>query len=160
MSLRGSSSSGLRRESKPSTFRLGRKEDPSGAVTGKGTVAGGTLISPPVRRNLPGKIAPFNNPLFDPEATSAATARSPSMSSAGDGGEKGGADEAPTHPKSFGGDAMVPARGSGGQIEPAEEFDHTSNWDERESVGLDGPEVSIGGEVNLDDDVVVEEEPA
>ena len=108
-------------------FRLGRKEDPSGAVTGKGTVAGGTLISPPVRRNLPGKIVPFNNPLFDPEATSAATACSPSMSSAGDGGEKGGADEAPTHPKSFGGDAMVPARGSGGQIEPAEEFDHTSN---------------------------------
>ena len=90
MSLHGSSSSGLRRESKPSRFRLGRKEDPSGAMTGKGTVAGGTLISPPVRRNLPGKIVPFNNPLFDPEATSAATARSPSMSSAGDGGEKGG----------------------------------------------------------------------
>lgn len=34
-----------------------------------------------------------------------------------------------------------------------------SNWDERESVGLDGPEVSIDGEVHLDDDVVVEEEP-
>lgn len=41
-----------------------------------------------------------------------------------------------------------------------EEIDNSSNWDERESTGMDGPAVRVDGDVDLDDDVVVEEEPA
>ncbi|KAE8810689.1 hypothetical protein D1007_12620 [Hordeum vulgare] len=81
------------------------------------------------------------------------------MSSTGDGGEKGGAGEAPTHPKSPGTDEMVPKRDRRDQIALLEEIDNTSNWDERASMGLDGPDVRVDGVVDFDDDVVAEEEP-
>ncbi|KAI5020249.1 hypothetical protein ZWY2020_045137 [Hordeum vulgare] len=81
------------------------------------------------------------------------------MSSTGDGGEKGGAGEAPTHPKSSGFDEMVPKQDRRDQIALLEEIDNTSNWDERAGVGLDGPDTRVDGVVDFDDDVVAEEEP-
>ncbi|KAI5013461.1 hypothetical protein ZWY2020_034573 [Hordeum vulgare] len=54
---------------------------------------------------------------------------------------------------------MVSVQDRRDQIELVEEIDNTRNWDERESVGLDGPKVRVDSKVDMDDDVVVEEQP-
>ncbi|KAI5014013.1 hypothetical protein ZWY2020_055403 [Hordeum vulgare] len=146
-------------KSSPPRFCRGRKDRSYVDVGNKESEEGELLVNVPARRKIPIQIEPCEFRLLGNNYTPDSQARSPSMSSTGDGGEKGGAGEAPTHPKSPGTDEMVPKRDRRDQIALLEEIDNTSNWDERASMGLDGPDVRVDGVVDFDDDVVAEEEP-
>ncbi|KAI4971987.1 hypothetical protein ZWY2020_002912 [Hordeum vulgare] len=116
---------------------------------------GGSPLSHLAPCNPPGKIVAFNNLLFD-LSSSVVSSRLLSMSFDGDAGEGG---EAPIHPKSLDDDTIGDGTVTRVLIVPTQEFVHNNNWDEREAVGQDGPNVRIDGEVHLDDDIVVEDEP-
>jgi hypothetical protein len=104
--------------------------------------------------------AVIDNPLFvyDP-GSERNSARVQSMASAGNGGEKGGAGEAPTHPKLPVEDAAVPRRGQGSRAAIGYEIPESSNWHTEKGVGLEGIDELLEGEVDMEDDVVVELEP-
>jgi hypothetical protein len=93
---------------------------------------------------------------FDPEANSV---RDPlcKMPSAVDGGDHGGAGEAPTHPKSMNGGAIVPARQGKTLMFVEEQATEDSNWDGEAMEGSNvGPEAYVGGEIESDDEAYVE----
>ncbi|KAK1609194.1 hypothetical protein QYE76_032867 [Lolium multiflorum] len=81
------------------------------------------------------------------------------MDPACNGGDQGGADEAPTRPKLFAGDLSVPARGRGsktvcGFVQPED-----SNWHSAVPEGLADVEELLEGEVDMEDEDVIELEP-
>jgi hypothetical protein len=79
------------------------------------------------------------------------------MSPVVDGGDQGGAGEAPTHPKSIGGSAIVPMRSGHKLMFVEEQVEEDSNWDGEAMEGSNvGPEAHIGGEVDSEDEARVE----
>jgi hypothetical protein len=79
------------------------------------------------------------------------------MSPAVDGGDQGGAGEAPTHPKSIGGSAIVPMRSGRKLMFVEEQVEEDSNWDGEAMEGSNvGPEAHIGGDIDSEDEARVE----
>ncbi|KAK1604438.1 hypothetical protein QYE76_028111 [Lolium multiflorum] len=100
----------------------------------------------------------FSNPLFVPDPGKLDPI--PVMSATNDGGEKGGSGEEPTHPKSLGGRMLLlkdkPADGDQYVVEEVS----SSNWHAPilEGLGADEEDL-IGGEVDMEDDVFIEDDP-
>jgi hypothetical protein len=79
------------------------------------------------------------------------------MSPAVDGGDQGGAGEAPTHPKSIGGSAIVPMRPGCKLMFVEEQVEEDINWDGEAMEGSNvGPEAHIGGDIDSEDEARVE----
>ncbi|KAM0857600.1 hypothetical protein ACQ4PT_048371 [Festuca glaucescens] len=100
----------------------------------------------------------FTNPLFDPGSESAPVS---TMASARGGGEQGGSGEDPTHPKPFSGRALLLEGNPVGSADRyvVEEIS-SSNWHPPAMEGLGGDEEDLlVGEVDMEDDAFVEEEP-
>ncbi|KAM0905927.1 hypothetical protein ACQ4PT_016955 [Festuca glaucescens] len=86
-----------------------------------------------------------------------------SMASAGNGGEKGGAGEAPTHPKLPAEDVIAlrrgQATGAASRAVTKYEVQENSNWHTERGEGRDGLYGLLEGEVDMEDDEIVELEP-
>ncbi|KAM0901411.1 hypothetical protein ACQ4PT_019967 [Festuca glaucescens] len=82
------------------------------------------------------------------------------MASANDGGDHGGSAEEPTHPKSSGGGMLLLEDKPPAGVEYVVEEISSSNWHPPvfEGLGADEEEL-LGGEVDMEDDVFVEEDP-
>jgi hypothetical protein len=79
------------------------------------------------------------------------------MSPAIDGGDQGGAGEAPTHPKSTDESAIVSMRPGHTLMFVEEQAEEDSNWDGEAMEGSNvGPEAHIGGEIDSHDKAHVE----
>ena len=102
----------------------------------------------------------FVNPLFDPDpGIDRSILRPRAMSSTGTGGDHGGTDEDPTHPKVLTGGALVAAqrreiRGIGGHGSGS-----ASNWHGAAREGMADPVENLDGEVDMDDDAFLELDP-
>ncbi|KAM0895064.1 hypothetical protein ACQ4PT_024054 [Festuca glaucescens] len=81
------------------------------------------------------------------------------MASARNGGDQGGAGEAPTRPKLLAGGAFVPPRGQGTQEAFDYEIRESSNWHAAQREGLAGADEYLDGVVDMEEEDIVELEP-
>ncbi|KAK1611979.1 hypothetical protein QYE76_035652 [Lolium multiflorum] len=109
---------------------------------------------------VPKSAAVFDNPLFayDP-GLDRNQARARPIASARNGGDQGGADEAPTRPKLLAGGAFVPPRGQGTQVAFDYEIRESSNWHAAQREGLAGADEYLDGVVDMEEEDIIELEP-
>ncbi|KAK1643739.1 hypothetical protein QYE76_061544 [Lolium multiflorum] len=100
----------------------------------------------------------FTNPVFVPNAGTISPALA--MSSAHGGGDQGGSGEEPTRPKLFSRRALLLEGKLVGSDQYVVEEVSSSNWDPpaREGLGADEEELLVG-EVDMEDDAFIEEDP-
>jgi hypothetical protein len=109
------------------------------------------------------RVNPFlvvENPLFvyDPGLGQSNLCVQP-MDPASNGGDQGGANEAPTRPKLLAGDSSVPTRGQGSKTAFGFGQPDYSNWHSAVREGLADVEELLEGEVDMEDEDVIELEP-
>jgi hypothetical protein len=85
--------------------------------------------------------------------------RSRLMASVSNKGDQGGADEAPTHPKLLAGGLAVYARRRGRSATAVCEAPESGNWQVAARDGLESLDELLEGEVDMEDDDVIEFEP-
>ncbi|KAM0926168.1 hypothetical protein ACQ4PT_003739 [Festuca glaucescens] len=160
MNLRGQRVSEVREESRSVKGRSPGGVRPDLVVDGKGKVKDkGTRGTREISGShaIPRSSKIFDNPIFayDP-GSDRSSARDRSMDLVGNGGDQGGAGEAPTHPKLLTRTAFASAPGQGNIPTMGVDPPEIGNWQSAAAEGLDDLDGILEGEVDMEDDEVLE----